>query len=319
MTWWWVPLCWHVRWLDADMACQLCMLASWLCHDDIILIRVWHIGRVVWYSGQVSLSGWRSRVARVCARGQSPRRRVTAREDCSDVRFWRGFHQWLRLFLLYTVVWSKHNFDNFHFWAKIKHHFKPSALIPIVGDSGSPMRGPWCTDSCSKEAKHTETQYLTWFGKTAYIHGRESILFRDRERITTQYMEEEDHFTQTQLSALIAALAATACNGSKAAAIAALHFLSCSLHFSPLSSQFALLSCCLFISKNGATSSSFSSTKVAANLWHLGWVHMVGATPAATAAIVNGCSTLMATNPTIFARCHGRSKLGLLSRPTHLL
>ena len=65
-------------------------------------------------------------------------------------------------------------------------------------------------DFCSKEAKHTETQYLTWFGKTAYIHGRESILFRDRERITTQYMEEEDHFTQTQLPALFAALAAAA-------------------------------------------------------------------------------------------------------------
>ena len=60
------------------------------------------------------------------------------------------------------------------------------------------------------EAKHTETQYLMWFDKTAYIHGRESILFRDRERITTQYMEEEDHFTQTQLTALIAALAAAA-------------------------------------------------------------------------------------------------------------
>jgi len=45
-------------------------------------------------------------------------------------------------------------------------------------------------------------------------------------------MEEEDHFTQTQLPALFAALAA--------AAIAALHFLSYSLHFSPLSSRFAL-------------------------------------------------------------------------------
>jgi len=38
-------------------------------------------------------------------------------------------------FLLYTVVWSKNNFDKFHFWAKIKHPFKPYALIPIVGDS----------------------------------------------------------------------------------------------------------------------------------------------------------------------------------------
>jgi hypothetical protein len=55
------------------------------------------------------------RVARICARGQQPRRRVTVREDDSKVRFRRRFHQWLHLFLLYTVVWSKHNFDNFHF------------------------------------------------------------------------------------------------------------------------------------------------------------------------------------------------------------
>jgi hypothetical protein len=53
----------------------------------------------------------------------------------------------------------------------------------------------------------TLTQYLTWFGKTAYIHGRESILLEIRERI---YMEEEDHFTQTLLPALIVALAAAA-------------------------------------------------------------------------------------------------------------
>jgi hypothetical protein len=30
-----------------------------------------------------------------------------------------------------------------------------------------------------------------------------------------------------------------------------------------------------------AANSSSSSTMVATNLWHLGWVHMVGATPAA--------------------------------------
>jgi hypothetical protein len=30
-------------------------------------------------------------------------------------------------------------------------------------------------------------------------------------------------------------------------------------------------------------------------------VHMVGVTPAAAAAIVNGCCTLMATNPTCFS------------------
>ena len=153
MTCRWVPLCLPVIWLVADMACQLCMLTSHyirlmsslaclLCmltsqlhHDDIIIIRVNHMGRV-------SPSGRRRRVGRVYARGLPPRCRVTARAAVFDVRFRRGFQQWLRLFLLYTVVWSKHNFDNFHFWAKIKHYFKPCALIPIVGDSDSPMRGP---------------------------------------------------------------------------------------------------------------------------------------------------------------------------------
>jgi hypothetical protein len=103
------------------MAYQLCMLTACLRHDDVILIRVWHMGRVNWYSGRVSPSGRRRRVwrvARVCARGQPPRRSVTARAAISGVRFRRGFQQWLRLFLLYKVVWSKHNFDNFHFWAK---------------------------------------------------------------------------------------------------------------------------------------------------------------------------------------------------------
>jgi hypothetical protein len=40
----------------------------------------------------------------------------------------------------------------------------------------------------------TLAQYFTWFGKSAYIHGRVYIIEIYRERITT-YMEEEDHFT----------------------------------------------------------------------------------------------------------------------------
>ena len=172
--------------LTSSLACLLRMMTSQLRHVDVIIIRVRHVGWVVWYSGRVSPSGRRWhvwRVACVCARGQPPRRCVMTRAAISNVRFRRGFHLWLRLFHLYTVVWSKHNLDNFYFWAKIKHHFKPYALIPIVGDSDSPCADQWCFDSYSKEAKHTKTQYLTWFDKTAYIHGRESILFRDRERI----------------------------------------------------------------------------------------------------------------------------------------
>jgi len=85
------------------------MFTSWWRHPYSGLARG---------SGRVSPSGRRRRVwcvARVCARGQPPRRSVTARAAVSNIRFRRGFYQWLRLFLLYTVVWSKHNFDNFNF------------------------------------------------------------------------------------------------------------------------------------------------------------------------------------------------------------
>jgi hypothetical protein len=154
-------LTWHAK---------LGMVTPCWHHDDIILIRVWHVGRVVWYSGRVSPSEWRRRVGRVGAREQTTHRSVMALTTMFDVRFWRRFHQWLRLFLLYTLVWLKHNFDNFHFWAKIKHHFKPSALIPIVGNSDR-----WCSDICLLEAKHTDTIFNV-VRQTTYIHGRSHLI-----------------------------------------------------------------------------------------------------------------------------------------------
>jgi hypothetical protein len=71
-------------------------------------------------------------------RGQHPRRRMTARKDDFDVGFNSGFvsssfTQWYGQNTILTT---------FIFEQKIKHHFKPYALIPIVGDSGFPMRGP---------------------------------------------------------------------------------------------------------------------------------------------------------------------------------
>jgi hypothetical protein len=42
----WVLQWWRVSWLDADVACQLCMLTSQLHYDDVIVIRVSHVGRV---------------------------------------------------------------------------------------------------------------------------------------------------------------------------------------------------------------------------------------------------------------------------------
>ena len=86
----------------------------------------------------------------------------------------------------------------------------------------------------------TLTQYLTWFDKSPTSTG-ESILFRDKERITTQYMEEEDHFTQTQLPALSAALCSCA--------IATLSFslLSCThSRFLPLLTHLALNTCLFY-------------------------------------------------------------------------
>jgi hypothetical protein len=164
--------------LMSSLAYLLFTLMSLLHHADVINIRVSHMGRVNWYSGRVNSSGWRRRVGRVCARGQTPCRRVMESAAMSDVWFWRRFHRWLRLLLLYTVVWSKHNFNNFHFWAKIKHPFKPCALIPIVGNSGSPMRGPgvyWYL--LIGGLKHTGTQFNVV--RQIRLHPRESLYYWD--------------------------------------------------------------------------------------------------------------------------------------------
>jgi hypothetical protein len=90
LTWHANCVCLHHAYImmTSSWACLLCMMTSQLCHADIILIRVSHMGRVNWYFGRVSPSGWRRRVARVCARGQSPRRRMTSD---SDVVFTSGF------------------------------------------------------------------------------------------------------------------------------------------------------------------------------------------------------------------------------------
>jgi len=51
------------------------------------------------------------------------------------------------------------------------------------------------------EGKHTDTIFYV-VRQIAYIHGRGHFI-RDRERKQYKYMEEEDHFTQTLLPALI--------------------------------------------------------------------------------------------------------------------
>jgi len=208
--WWcgrWVPLCWRVCWLvddvAADMACLLCMLTSHLhqadvipgmptVHADITIMSCWcHLypgqshgsGQLVFGSGQpIRAKKTRGTHGRVCARGRMPCRRVMESAAMSNVRFWRRFHQWLRLGLLYTVVWSKHNFDNFHFWAKSNTPLNHQLWYQFLGNYGTPCADRGCTDSCLEKGKHTDTIVYV-VQQIAYIHGRESILFRDRERI----------------------------------------------------------------------------------------------------------------------------------------
>jgi len=171
-----------------------------------------------------------------------------AREDISDVRFRRRFHRWLRLFLLYTVIWLKHHFDNFYFWAKIKHHFKACALIPIVGDSGSPCADRWCSDICPKEAKHTDTIFnVVW--QIAYIHGRESILLEIEKGNNTNTWRRR--ITSLKLYSQLSLLHLQLLQWQQGCCHCSSLFLSTLFTFSQPSTQFALLSCCLFIGKNG--------------------------------------------------------------------
>jgi len=130
------------------------MLASWWHHHYPGLAR--GSGRLVFGA----CDAWRVSV------------RVTARAEVFDIRFRRGFQQWLHLFLLYTMVWAKHNFDNFYFWAKSNTPLNHRLWYQLLGNSGSPMRGPGVYWYLLIGGLSTLTQYFTWFGKTAYIHGR---------------------------------------------------------------------------------------------------------------------------------------------------
>jgi hypothetical protein len=51
--------------------------------------------------------------------------------------------------------------------------------ITMLGIPAPPCAERWCTDSCPLEAKHTGTQYLTWFGKSPTSTGEVNII-RDR-------------------------------------------------------------------------------------------------------------------------------------------
>jgi hypothetical protein len=92
---WWLVL-WRGGWL-----CRIAGVA-----DDWLL--AWRVNPV-----QLQTIGWGRRVesvARVVARGQCCRRRVSERAVMQDVGSSPGFHQWIIIFFLYAMVMSKNTF-----------------------------------------------------------------------------------------------------------------------------------------------------------------------------------------------------------------
>jgi hypothetical protein len=198
--WWrgrWVPLCWRVCWLvddvSVDMTCLLCMLTSHLdqadvipcmptVHADITIMSCWrhsYPGQPCGSSQLVFGSGQPIRAKKT--RGA----RLRAWADALPESDGECGHVWRPILTPFSPVASsrpplqsgmvKTPFWELLFLSKNQTPLKPSALIPIVGESGSPMRGPGVYWYLLIGGLSTLTQYLTWFGKTAYIHGRGSF------------------------------------------------------------------------------------------------------------------------------------------------
>ena len=130
--------------LMSSLTCLVFMMTSLLHHADVILIRVSHMGRVNWYSGRVNSSGRRRRVGRVCARGQTPCRRV---RPCPTSEFDAVFTSSF-VSASSTQWYSQNTILRTFIFEQNQTPLKPSALIPIVGEFD---RG--CTDNFSREGK----------------------------------------------------------------------------------------------------------------------------------------------------------------------
>jgi hypothetical protein len=129
----------------------------------------------------------------------------------------------------------------------------------------------------------TLTQYFTWFGKSPTSTGESILLEIYRERITT-YMEEEDHFTQTQLPALLLHLqllqwqqGCCHCSSLSLHSLAHTHVLSL---FNPLT---LLSNNCLFYRQTWwalpahlSTWRGQQSLKPWHELWHNSCFHLLG-------------------------------------------
>jgi hypothetical protein len=135
--------------------------------------------------------------------------------------------------------------------------------IACWGIPAPPYADRGCTDSCSTASKAHWHNILRGSAKSPTSTGESILLEIYRERITT-YMEEEDHFTQTQLPDLLLHLQLLqwqqgCCHCSSL-------FLSI-LTFNSLSqpSQFALNKTCLFIGKYGQHGGASNALKCATN------------------------------------------------------
>jgi len=155
MTWQVVPLCWRGCWLGADMACYCtCWCHNYIRMTSSLACLLYMLtsslsGSVTWVGSTgirvgsthpVEEDAW-GVSARVGIRlaGEWWRVRPCTTSDF-DAVFTSGFVS------SSSTRWYGQNtiFTTFIFWAKIKHHFKPYALIPIVRNSDR-----WCSDICS--------------------------------------------------------------------------------------------------------------------------------------------------------------------------
>jgi len=153
--------CWchnYIR-MTSSLACLLYMLTSSLS-GSVTWVGSTGIRVGSTHPGQEDAWGASARVGRRLA-GEWWRVRPCPTSDF-DAVFTSGFVS------SSSTRWYGQNtiLTTFIFWAKIKHHFKPYALIPIVGNSDR-----WYSDICPLESKHTDTIFNV-VRQTAYIHGR---------------------------------------------------------------------------------------------------------------------------------------------------
>jgi len=208
-------------------------MMSQLHHADVILIRVSHMGRVVWYSGRVSPFGRRRRVrhvARFCACGQTPRRRVTAIMTSDfDIVFTSGFvssssTRWYgQNIILTTFIFEQKSNTTLNHVLRYQLLGIPTGDVLII----------------SYWRLRTLTQYLTWFGKSPTSMGESILLEIEKEyktntwrrRITSLYSTPNSH-----------CCTCSCCNGSRLLQLQPFTFslslsiaLTISLHYLSLS------------------------------------------------------------------------------------